>query len=103
MASPQATQNSNSPHPRQGDSVRITAAIRRQILAEFFANALPVQRAVTEAERADRATVGGVSSTGLFTTADLRVSNAVAIQQWIASQHEAYSDNREFGASAVTR
>lgn len=85
-----------------GDSVRITADIRRQVLSEFFADALIVQRAVTEGERIDRKN----SDTGvkLYTQADLKVRSAAAIQQWVASNLAAYADdNREFGASAVTR
>lgn len=106
MVSSQATQDGKSLHPRQGDdeSVRITAAMRRRVLAEFFADALIVQRAVTEGERIDRKATESAAPHGFYCTADLRVSNAAAVQQWIASQHTAYADdNREFGASAVTR
>lgn len=101
MVSPQATQDNNFPHPkptdwrpRSGDSVRITAEVRRQVLAEFLADALTVQRAVSEGERIDRES----SDTGLrlYTQADLKVSNAVAIQQWISSNLAAYTGNRDF-------
>ena len=110
MVSSQATQPVQPSPPRQGgDSVRITAQnipadVRRQVLSEFFADALIVQRAVTEGERIDRKSLESVAPHGFFCTADLRVSNAAAVQQWIASQNAAYADdNREFGASAVTR
>jgi hypothetical protein len=93
MVSPQATQPPQQPLPRRDDSVRITA-IRRQGITEFLADALTVQRAVSEGERIDRET----SNTGLrlYTQADLKVSNAAAIQQWIASNLTAYTDNRDF-------
>lgn len=93
----------NSPHPRQGEdeSVRITAATRHEVLFEFLSKALVEQRAVTEGERVDRNATDSVAPRGFFTTADLRVSNAAAVQQWIASNLAAYSGNREF--RAVTR
>jgi hypothetical protein len=100
MVSPQATQPGNTPHPRptdwDRDSVRITAQQRRQVLSGFLSDALTVQRAVSEGERIDRET----SNTGLrlYTQADLKVSNAAAIQQWIASNLAAYTDNRDFPA-----
>lgn len=103
MVSPQATQDDNSSHPndwpRSAASVRITAQDRRRIVADFLAGALVVQRAVTEGERIDRAAKGSASPLGLYTTDDLRVSNAAAVQQWIASNLTAVSDsNRDFKA-----
>jgi len=107
MVSPQATQDSNSPHPRpgdwlRGDSVRITAQQRRHVLVEFLTDALESQRVVSESERTDRKAVGGEVPHGFFSTADLRVSNAAAVQQWIASNLAAHSDNREFGVGATS-
>lgn len=101
MVSPQATQPGNTPHQRptdwgRDDSVRITAQQRRQVLTEFLADALTVQRAVAEGERLDRTATACTAPTGFYTTSDLRVSNAAAVQQWIASNLAAYSDNRDF-------
>lgn len=110
MVSPQATQPDKPSHPtdwpqqRKDESVRITAAdvpaeVRRQVLREFLADALVTQRAAAESERADRKTAEGtegIRGERLFSFADLRVSNAVAVQQWIASMVSACSDNREF-------
>lgn len=95
MVSTETTQSGNTPLPRRDDSVRITA-IRRQGIAEFLTDALTVQRAVAEGERIDRASTACTAPTGFFTTADLRVSNAAAVQQWIASNLAAYTDNRDF-------
>lgn len=102
MVSPQATHNDKPSHPtdwrpRSGDdSVRITAEVRRQVLVEFLTDALTVQRAKTEGERIDRAATESASPHGFFSTADLRVSNAAAVQQWIASSLAGYTDNRDF-------
>lgn len=97
MVSTQATQPGNTPHPRptdwDRDSVRITA-VRRQGITEFLTDALTAQRAVAEGERIDRESSD--SGVRLYTQADLKVSNAAAIQQWIASNLAAYTDNRDF-------
>jgi hypothetical protein len=97
MVSPEVTQPSNTPLPRRDASVRITA-IRRQGITDFLTDALTVQRAVAEGERIDREATACTAPTGFFTTADLRVSNAAAVQQWIASNLAAYTDNRDFPA-----
>lgn len=101
MVSIETTHDGNTPHPRPNDwkrdSVRITAEIRRQVVGEFLQDALVVQRAVAEGERIDRASQPK-SPLGLFTTADLKVSNAAAVQQWIASALAGFGDNRDFPA-----
>lgn len=98
MGFTQATQSGKSPHLGD-DSVRITAQQRRDIIHDFLADAIVTQRAVAEGERTDRKATESAAPRGFFTTADLRVSNAAAVQQWIASNLAAYSvDNRDFGA-----
>lgn len=106
MVSPQTTQPSNSPHPRQGDSVRITAAIspavRRQILREHYEQRLTRQQAVVEAERADRKANG--TGALMFSRADVAVSNTIAVLQDISATLKSIGDdNREFGAAAVAK
>jgi hypothetical protein len=101
MVSTQTTQNSDTPHPRPTDwqrgSVRITAQQRRQILREHYANRLVEQQAVVADERNDRNAQG--AGEPVFSIADVRVSNKVAVLQDISATLKAFGDeNRDFPA-----
>lgn len=97
MVSTQATQTGKSPHPRQGDdSVRITAEIRRQVLCEHYTERLAVQQAAVASERTDRNALGRQEP--VFSMADVRVSNKIAVLQDIAATLAAFGDNCDFGA-----
>ena len=107
MVSPQATQPAQPPHPRptdwQAESARITAEdvppeVRRQILHDHYADRLITQRPVVESERQDRRS--NPDKTPLYSFADMRVSNTIAVLQDIASALAGYSDNRDFGQVA---
>jgi hypothetical protein len=91
MVTPQATQ---PPQAATGDSARITAEVRRQILREHYTERLARQQAVVASERADRE-ANGVGAP-MFSRADVAVSNTIAVLQDISSTLAAYSDNRDF-------
>jgi hypothetical protein len=95
MVTRQITQD--SPESRD-DSVRITAQVRRQILREHYTERLAAQQAVAQSERLDRK-AQGFPGEPLYTVADLRVSNAVAVLQDISSTLKSFGDdNRDFQA-----
>lgn len=94
MVSPQATQPGNPPLPRRDASVRITAEQRRQVLREHYEERRSLQQAAVTAERIDRNALGPQEP--VFSTADLRYSNKVAVLQDISATLAAYSDNRDF-------
>lgn len=91
MVTPQATQ---PPQGSSGDSVRITAQVRRQVLREHYEQRLAYQQAVVSAERADREANG--SGVPMFSRADVAVSNTIAVLQDISATLQAYTDNRDF-------
>lgn len=98
MVSPQATQPVQSPHPRQGDSVRITAQVpretRRQVLREHLADELVRAQAIAASEANDLKVLRGNGQP--CAQAELRAANATAVLQYIGSTLAAYSDNRDF-------
>jgi hypothetical protein len=89
------TKPTQSPQGASDDSVRITAQQRRQVLREHYEQRLVHQRAVAQSERLDRKSQGFPGEV-LYTTADLRVSNAVAVLQDIAASLSALGENRDF-------
>jgi hypothetical protein len=91
MVTPQATQ---PPQGSSDESVRITAEIRRQVIVEYLTDRLAYQQAVVTLERGARNT--NASGPLMYTQADLRVSNTIAVLQDISSTLAAYSDNRDF-------
>jgi hypothetical protein len=92
MVTSQATQ---PPQGSSGDSVRITAQVRRQVLREHYEQRLIHQRAVAQFERLDRK-AQGFPGEPQYTVADLRVSNAVAVLQDISASLSALGENRDF-------
>lgn len=94
MVTPQVTQD--SPESRD-DSVRITAQLRRRILREHYTERLVRQQVLVASEKADRnAQPAGEAA---WTTADLRVSNTVAVLQDISATLKSFGDeNRDFPA-----
>lgn len=98
MVSQQATQNSNTPHPRpndwQRDSVRITDAV-----VAFLKREIVRQQAVVAGESHDlkmRRANGQPCA-----MAELRASNATAVLQYLGSTLKAFEGNRDF--AQVTR
>lgn len=98
MVFPQATQ---PPQQATDDSVRITAQVRRQVLREHYTEKLERQQAVVDSERNDRKVNG--DTTPFYTSADLRVSNTIAVLQDISATLAGLGDNRDCGASAVAK
>lgn len=110
MVSPQATQNSNSPHPRQGadESVRITAAVRRQVLREHYEKRAAYQQAVTIEARNNRDSLTIRYRTNpeavrpyQIDEANRQLTAARTVEQDVRAALALYTDNREF--RGVTR
>ena len=99
MVSPQATQPVQSPHPRQGDSVRITAEQRRQVLREHYEDEHHKQAALAAFDANELAQLRSLGRP--YEAAKNRASNSAAVLQRIAANLAAYSDNRDF--RGVTR
>ena len=99
--STQATQPDNTSHPTdwpqprgEGESVRITAEIRRQVVTEFLLRELTHQQAVVAGECND---LKVRRANGLpCAAAENRASNATAVLQYIGATLAGYSDNRDF-------
>ncbi len=91
MVMRQVTQHDPESH---GDSVRITAEIRRRVLLEHYTEKLERQQSVVELER--NARNNKKSSPLMYTQDDLRVSNTIAVLQDASSYVQAYGGNRDF-------
>jgi hypothetical protein len=89
------TKPTESPQGASDESVPITPEIRRRVLRDEYARRLAAQRVVAEFERRDRK-AQGFPGDPLYTVADLRVSNAVAVLQDIAASLSALGENRDF-------
>lgn len=109
MVSSQATQPAQPPHPRptdwKRDSVRITAHVsdelRRRILRDHYQEEYDKQAIVSAFECND---LKILRRQGRPTAqAELRASNAAAVLQRIADNLAAYTDNRDFGFTAVAK
>lgn len=94
MVTPQATQDSPESH---GDSVRITAQVRRQVLTDHLMTELVRQQAVVASECNDLKVLRGNGSPCAM--AELRAANATAVLQYIGSALAAFG-NRDFKAVA---
>lgn len=114
MVSPQATQPSNSPHPRQGDdSVRITAQdipadVRRQLFREHYEHRALKQKAVTIEARNNRDSLTIRHRTNpeavrpyQIDEANRQLTAARTVEQDVCANLAVYTDNREF--RTVTR
>lgn len=96
MVSTQVTQDGNTPHPRpaDGDSVRITAADRRQVLREHYEDEHRKQAALAAFDANELAQLRKLGRP--YEAAKNRASNSSAVLQRIAANLAAYSDNRDF-------
>ena len=113
MVSPQATQDSSAPHPRpndwqRGDSVRITAAVRRQVLREHYEQRASMQHAVTVEARNNRDSLTDrfrqnpkAVTRYQIDEANRELTAARTVEQDVNATLLAYSDNRGF--RGVTR
>lgn len=109
------TQPSNSPHPRQGDSVRITAQdipadVRRQLFREHYEKRAAYQQAVTIEARNNRDSLTIRYRTNpeavrpyQIDEANRQLTAARTVEQDVCANLAVYTDNREFGAAAVTQ
>lgn len=97
MVSTEVTQNSPQSH---GDSVRITAEIRRQTLVTFLTEELDRYQVIADAECKD---LKNLRKLGLpLAQAERRASTAIGIVQYLGSTLRAVAGNRDF-VGQVTR
>lgn len=109
MVSPQVTQTGKPSNPRQGDdeSVRITAAIRRQVLREHYEKRAAYQKAVAIEARNNRDSLTIRYRTNpeavrpyQIDEANRQLQAARTVEQDVRAALALYTDNREFRAVA---
>jgi hypothetical protein len=93
------TKPTQSPQGASDDSVRITAQQRHDAVVGFLSTELVRQQSIVAFEKRDRTAKRRVGVAPVdMDAADMRVTAAVAVEQYISSTLAAFGFNRDFPA-----